>query len=216
MIIPLHVGRLGFPSSAKEGSITNPEKEAFMTTAVSSPIVVFLHLTVALRCAPPPPALLRRNGHRRCSRTFLNDWLLRVLLSSIHHLASPLHSIMQSVVRTMMIASMRTCRPPPPPHRPLPQHVGDLQLCSGRDASHLFVRYSASNATRGPTILVIMCHLLYRGKYGACYQMPLFPTRGVINQTDRKECSKQRSTIVELQSDRGFATSRLCIKLYSR
>ena len=70
----------------------------------------------------------------------------------------------------------------PPAHRTLPQHVGDLQLCSGRDASHLFVRYSASNATRGPTILVIMCHLLYRGKYGACYQMPLFPTRGVINQ----------------------------------
>ncbi len=46
----------------------------------SSPIVVFLHLIVALPCAPPPSALLCRNGPRRCSRTLLNGWLLCVFI----------------------------------------------------------------------------------------------------------------------------------------
>ncbi len=59
----------------------------------------------------------------------------------------------------MMIVSSRRRRPPQPPHRTLPQHVGDLQLCSGCNLCCRFGGYSASNA-RAPTISVIMCYQL--------------------------------------------------------
>ncbi len=47
----------------------------------SSPIVVFLHLVVALPRAPPPPALLRQNGHHPRSHTLSNGWLLSVSIT---------------------------------------------------------------------------------------------------------------------------------------
>jgi hypothetical protein len=72
-----------------------PHVGGIKATVASSLIVVFLHLVVSLPHALPPPALLHQNGCHHHSCTLSNGWLLSVL-SLVHHLASPLRSIMQS------------------------------------------------------------------------------------------------------------------------
>jgi hypothetical protein len=76
-----------------------------------APWFIFLHLIVTLPHILPAPALLCQNACHHHSCTLLNGWLLCVLLSSVHHLASLLLSIIQSVVRTMITASMPTRQP---------------------------------------------------------------------------------------------------------
>ena len=51
---------------------------------------------------------------------------LIIYYKPVHHRSPPPRSIMRSVVRTMMIASMWTHRPPLRPNRPLPKYVGNV------------------------------------------------------------------------------------------
>jgi hypothetical protein len=73
---PMLTLTLVYPGSWNE--LTVSLSWSVLTVSLSSPIAVVFHLTVALLCALPPPALLLRNDCHCLSCTLFNCWLLCV------------------------------------------------------------------------------------------------------------------------------------------